>query len=97
MRTLMIVLFLGGTFLVGTNASPSEDVETEPLFVATQASGQVRVTLVEVSQRGFFTSVDIHLVEIPSRVDLKTGKIECREKKVFRITIRFKGSEIRRG
>jgi len=50
-----------------------------------------------LSERGFFTSVDIHLVEIPSRFDLETGKIECREKKVFRITIRFKGSEIRRG
>ena len=50
-----------------------------------------------LSERGFLTSVDIHLVEIPSRFDLVTGKIECREKKVFRITIRFKGSEIRRG
>lgn len=49
------------------------------------------------SERGFFASVDIHRKEIPSRVDLKTGKIECREKKVFRIMIRFKGSEIRRG
>jgi adenylate kinase len=50
-----------------------------------------------LSERGFLTSVDIHLMEIPSRFDLVTGKIECREKKVFRITIRFKGSEIRRG
>ncbi|MBT8037687.1 MAG: nucleoside monophosphate kinase [Verrucomicrobiae bacterium] len=49
------------------------------------------------SERGFFASVDIHRKEIPSRFDLKTGKIECREKKVFRIMIRFKGSEIRRG
>ena len=50
-----------------------------------------------LSERGFLTSVDIHLMEIPARFDLVTGKIECREKKVFRITIRFKGSEIRRG
>jgi adenylate kinase len=49
------------------------------------------------SERGFFASVDIHLMEIPNRIDLKTGKIECREKKVFRITVHFKGSEIRRG
>jgi adenylate kinase len=49
------------------------------------------------SERGFFASVDIHRKEIPSRVDLRTGKIECREKKVFRIMILFKGSEIRRG
>ncbi|MBT8045423.1 MAG: nucleoside monophosphate kinase, partial [Verrucomicrobiae bacterium] len=50
-----------------------------------------------LSERGFFASVDLHLKEIPNRVDLKTGRIECREKKVFRIYIRFKGSEIRRG
>ena len=50
-----------------------------------------------LSERGFLTSVDIPLMEIPSRFDVVTGKIECREKKVFRITIRFKGSEIRRG
>lgn len=49
------------------------------------------------SERGYFCSVDIHLKEIPNRVDLKTGRIECREKKVFRIYIHFKGSEIRRG
>ena len=49
------------------------------------------------SERGFFASVDVHRVEIPSRFDPETGKIECREKKVFRIMIRFKGSEIRRG
>jgi len=49
------------------------------------------------SERGFFAAVDIHLMEIPHRVDLKTGRIECREKKVFRITVHFRGSEIRRG
>lgn len=49
------------------------------------------------SERGFFASVDIHLMEIPNRVDLKSGRIECREKKVFRINVHFRGSEIRRG
>lgn len=49
------------------------------------------------SERGFYASVDIHRVEIPDRFDLETGKITCREKKVFRIMVRFKGSEIRRG
>jgi adenylate kinase len=39
----------------------------------------------------------VHLIEIPDRFDLQTGKIECRKKKVFRIGIQFKGSEIRRG
>lgn len=49
------------------------------------------------SERGYHAAVDIHRIEIPQHVELATGKIVCREKKVFRITIRFKGSEIRRG
>ena len=49
------------------------------------------------SERGFFASVDIHRLEVPDQFDLQTGKITCREKKVYRITVFFKGSEIRRG
>jgi adenylate kinase len=49
------------------------------------------------SERGFHASIDIRRNKIPSRVDLQTGVIENVEKKVYRITVRFKGSEIRRG
>ncbi len=49
------------------------------------------------SERGFHASIDIHRLEIPDRFDRETGKIHCREKKVYRITVQFKGSEIRRG
>ena len=49
------------------------------------------------SERGFHASVDIHRVEIPDSMDLQTGKIHCRVKKVFRFSILFKGSQIRRG
>lgn len=49
------------------------------------------------SERGFHASTDVHRVEIPDTVDLKTGKIRCRIKKVFRFSILFKGSRIRRG
>lgn len=49
------------------------------------------------SERGYHAVVDVHRLDMPESVDLKTGKIICRTKKVFRITIRFKGSEIRRG
>jgi len=49
------------------------------------------------SERGYYAVVDVHHVEIPEHVDLATGKILCRVKKVYRIIIRFKGSEIRRG
>ena len=49
------------------------------------------------SERGYHASVDLHKIEIPEEFDLKTGRIRCRLKKVWRIEIRFKGSEIRRG
>jgi adenylate kinase len=49
------------------------------------------------SERGFRASVDIHRQEIPQRFDLVTGRIETREKRVYRMTILFDGSKIRRG
>jgi adenylate kinase len=49
------------------------------------------------SERGFHAVVDKQILEIPERVDLVTGQIERRTKSVYRIQIRFKGSEIRRG
>lgn len=49
------------------------------------------------SERGFQAMVDIHRQEIPERVDLETGLITTRLKKVYRITIFFSGSKIRRG
>lgn len=49
------------------------------------------------SERGYHAAVDIHRIDVPERVDLKTGVIESRVKKVYRMQIRFQGSEIRRG
>ncbi len=49
------------------------------------------------SERGFQAMVDIHRQEIPERFDLETGKIETRQKKVYRMTVFFSGSKIRRG
>ena len=49
------------------------------------------------SERGYHAGVDIHRIEIPDQIELATGKVFCRTKKVFRIEIRFQGSEIRRG
>jgi len=48
------------------------------------------------SERGYHAAVDLHKIEIPERFDLQTGEITCRLKKVWRLQIRFKGSEIRR-
>lgn len=50
-----------------------------------------------LTERGYHPVVDIHRQEIPESVDLATGRIRCRIKKVFRIIVRFRGSEIRRG
>jgi adenylate kinase len=49
------------------------------------------------SERGYHAAVDLHRIEIPEHVDLKTGAVTCRLKKVYRVQIRFTGSEIRRG
>ncbi|AHF93211.1 adenylate kinase [Opitutaceae bacterium TAV5] len=49
------------------------------------------------SERGYHAVVDVHRIEVPDQVDLTTGKVTNRVKKVFRTQIRFQGSEIRRG
>ena len=49
------------------------------------------------SERGYHATVDLHRIDVPMHVDLNSGEIACREKKVYRMTIRFPGSEIRRG
>ncbi len=49
------------------------------------------------SERGYRAVVDLHKIEIPEKYDTETGDIHCRTKKVYRIQIRFAGSEIRRG
>jgi adenylate kinase len=74
----------------GTAHINSEDsVFDDPLALA---------MLIDVfSERGYHAIVDIHRIDIPERFDLKTGLIESRVKKVYRIQIRFTGSEIRRG
>lgn len=49
------------------------------------------------SERGFQAMVDIRRQEIPESVDLQTGEIRTRQKRVYRITVFFSGSKIRRG
>lgn len=59
---------------------------------------QALVMLIDVfSERGYHATVDLHKIEVPEKVNLTTGQISCRTKKVFRIQVRFSGSEIRRG
>ena len=48
------------------------------------------------SERGYHAVVDLHRIDVPERFDPATGQISCRVKKVYRIQVRFPGSEIRR-
>lgn len=76
---------ISGVALVNTEDTTLED----PLALA---------MLIDIfSERGFHAVVDLHRIEVPEKFDLATGMIKCRVKKVFRIQIRFQGSEIRRG
>lgn len=49
------------------------------------------------SERGFHAVVDLHRIEVPESIDPKTFQVQMRVKKVYRVSIRFQGSEIRRG
>lgn len=49
------------------------------------------------SERGYHAVIDKVIRDIPLRVDMKTGDIEHHIKFVYRVQIRFKSSEIRRG
>jgi adenylate kinase len=72
-----------------SHVNAEERILDEPLALA---------MLIDVfSERGYHAVVDLHRIEVPESVDLKTGKITCRIKRVYRIQIRFHGSEIRRG
>ncbi len=76
---------ISGTALVNTE----DPVLDDPMALA---------MLIDIfSERGYHAAVDLHKIDVPESVDLKTGAVRCRTKKVFRIQIRFTGSEIRRG
>ncbi len=49
------------------------------------------------SERGYHAVIDIRREEIPESMDPRTYKILTRVKKVYRVLVRFAGSEIRRG
>jgi len=49
------------------------------------------------SERGYSATVDIRREEVPDSIDPKTFKIKTRVKRVYRVRVYFKGSDIRRG
>jgi adenylate kinase len=76
---------ISGVALVNTEEGALDD----PLSLA---------MLIDVfSERGYHAVVDLHRIEVPEHFDVQTGLIKCRLKRVYRIQVRFPGSEIRRG
>lgn len=49
------------------------------------------------SERGYRAAVDVRQEEVPESVDMATGEIRMRRKRVYRFSIHFSGSVIRRG
>jgi len=49
------------------------------------------------AERGYRAVANVNRDEIPESIDLKTGRITCSTKRIYRFQIRFAGSEIRRG
>jgi adenylate kinase len=76
--------------LAGMSMVNTED----PLF---DDSAAMAMLIDVLSERGFITVVDVNRMEVPERVDLQTGEIRCRTKRVYRVRIQFEGSKIRRG
>lgn len=72
-----------------TYINSEDEVFEEPMALA--------MLLDVFSERGYHAVVDIRKEEIPYKVDLQTGLIETRRKKVYRFRIQFPGSLIRRG
>ena len=66
----------------------------DPLF---EEPATIPILIDIFSERGYHAVVDKTISEIPDRIDLQTGEIHTRKKKVYRIQINFEGSEIRRG
>lgn len=49
------------------------------------------------SERGLTAVVDINKADVPEKLDFHTGQFHCRQNKIIRVRIQFKGSEIRHG
>ncbi|MGJ8652180.1 MAG: nucleoside monophosphate kinase [Opitutaceae bacterium] len=49
------------------------------------------------SERGYHAIIDINREEVPESIDPKTFRIKTRIKRIYRVRVQFKGSEIRRG
>lgn len=76
---------ISGSAVVNSESHILHDVEALSMFIDI------------FSERGYHAIIDINREEIPESVDPKTFKIKTRFKRIYRVRVQFKGSEIRRG
>jgi adenylate kinase len=72
----------------------AEIVSENPVFAQPLA---LHMLLDIFNERGYYAVGYTEIKDIPARFDLNTGDITCRKKPVYRFSIRFQGSVIRRG
>jgi len=72
----------------------AEIVNENPVFAQPMA---LTMLLDVFNERGYFAVGHTETKDIPARFDLISGEITCRKKPVYRFSIRFQGSVIRRG
>ena len=72
----------------------AEIVNENPVFAQQMA---LHMLLDVFNERGYFAVGHTETKDIPARMDLANGEITCRKKPVYRFSIRFQGSIIRRG
>ncbi|MEO0510120.1 MAG: nucleoside monophosphate kinase [Verrucomicrobiota bacterium] len=70
-------------------------INTESLIL--QDSDALAMLIDIFSERGYHALIDINREEIPDSINPKSFKIKTRIKRVYRVRITFKGSDIRRG
>lgn len=76
---------ISGSAVVNTESSILHDTEALSMLIDI------------FSERGYHAIVDVHREEVPESIDPKTFKIKTRIKRIYRVRVQFKGSEIRRG
>ena len=72
----------------------AEIVNESPVFAHQMG---LQMLLDVFNERGYYAVGHTETKDIPARFDLKTGEIICRKKPIYRFSIRFQGSVIRRG
>jgi adenylate kinase len=72
-----------------TRINSEDEIFDDPLAL--------RMMIDVFSERGYHATVDIHRMDVPLRVNPETWEIVCRNKKVYRIEIRYQAADIQRG